>query len=1347
MIIYDIECFRNFFSITLKKHNDFFKYILFENKEIGITKSELINLIKGETLVGFNNKNYDDTVLDYFIENDHITNVDLKILNDHIIGGDKIHLVRKKYLKDESIYNSIDVFYRNPISGSLKVYEHYKRLNNISESPIEFEDDVKSTDIDSIMKYNMDDVNATEMLYYEVKPLLDSLDDLRVEYNVYHDLKSITSGQIVDRFFESTIKPPMLSDRMIVDLNQQYDFTISDPIVSEHLNKIRKYGIKTYDSHTIKSELIKKNNIINDDILNMCDTDYSATILNADIKFGIGGLHSTVEPLDLKSDDEYVIIDCDVNGMYPTVICKQKIVPFYFDEDTKKEFIRIYNELIQKRITYKQNGSPLEESYKLILNTLTGKFREPYSKLFDPSCHVKTCIYGQYFLFSVLENIKNYIKLICQVNTDGFSIYVKRENVKYIKDYLDKTEGIQWKIKEFKRFISKDCNNYISLTKDDEVKTKGQTFNLGTFSIPHIIKKALIDNLLFEKSIDDCVNNCNDMYDFLFFAKPPKKNLTYGDEPLKNSIIRFCKAIDGYTIKSNGKQIANGTNALIQNEINNDDLIKVDRQFYINEIKRWVFTVKGSEHNEVVDKFKKFGINLCGKTPLPQKDGIIKYKGNANYGTQLYNYETVGINMLDYSELIVFDFDYIDDKHKHLVDICLKSDTIFSQSSLNTTSYRFFFWNNTDIEGHYAWLNDQGETSFESWNKYAQKISISGVKEKDLNGNILEEYKVYGENIVDIPIDLVDWIKSNPPHKTKGITKAKVTKIKDVEFDHSDNMYNLYQLMKNNRTKLDMLSSKRVIRYVKPPEWFDFTGSWTKSSLTILQNTNLEKFDIIIKSFKPTFDEECCKKLKDELKPFLDIINSNDIEEMGINIQVEKNESESEEVNNFLDALSEKEDIEIDDEDILKNSPLIPNDAYDKLPKIIRGMCSKFTGRERDMFFFALVSICGSHLNTYMNYNRGKIYPQLYTSIIAPPANYKGVVKYARKLLYKYDDVKHLEYLQYLEAFKLQNSKLPKKEQTKPLTEKPYQIAANSSSAAFLASLSENNGFGYIFETEADSLVEAFKKDWGNYDDILRKAYSNDKLSSNRLETNIVINNPKLGILLTSTPAQIMSLIKSAENGLFSRFIYYIFESQIGWVNLFDDDGDDFDMYFEEEMGVIIKEMLLFYNNNETKILLTNDQKTICNNFFEKHLNRMTLKNDDGIIASINRMAHTFLKIYQILTAFDNFENNDLFTDNVIYGSDSIFDSTLQIVETIFDHIEIMFTNLQRKDDVVIKKNPKETLIKFIRSQKGVFGRQLIINKAENLKLGVKTVDRLFKLMKDRNEIEKIDKYTYKIKI
>ena len=109
----------------------------------------------------------------------------------------------------------------------------------------------------------------------------------------------------------------------------------------------------------------------------------------------------------------------------------------------------------------------------------------------------------------------------------------------------------------------------------------------------------------------------------------------------------------------------------------------------------------------------------------------------------------------------------------------------------------------------------------------------------------------------------------------------------------------------------------------------------------------------------------------------------------------------------------------------------------------------------------------------------------------------------------------------------------------------PLFVAGNSSATAMYELLHENGGRGLIFETELDTLTQAFKIG-GDFSEGLRKAFHNEKISYQRRTRHERVNipHPILSMVLTGTPGQVPKILKSAENGLFSRFLYYRLSSR-----------------------------------------------------------------------------------------------------------------------------------------------------------------------------------------------------------
>src|SRR5262249_12983738 len=112
-------------------------------------------------------------------------------------------------------------------------------------------------------------------------------------------------------------------------------------------------------------------------------------------------------------------------------------------------------------------------------------------------------------------------------------------------------------------------------------------------------------------------------------------------------------------------------------------------------------------------------------------------------------------------------------------------------------------------------------------------------------------------------------------------------------------------------------------------------------------------------------------------------------------------------------------------------------------------------------------------------------------------------------------------------------------------------IPANVSSAKLVQQLVDNypDTPSLILEEEIDTLSASNKSDYGNFSHILRKGFSNESISSARKTDNSFIecSTPKLAIILSGTFKQVHGLIGNAEDGLYSRFLFYHFKTGPKW--------------------------------------------------------------------------------------------------------------------------------------------------------------------------------------------------------
>jgi len=240
-----------------------------------------------------------------------------------------------------------------------------------------------------------------------------------------------------------------------------------------------------------------------------------------------------------------------------------------------------------------------------------------------------------------------------------------------------------------------------------------------------------------------------------------------------------------------------------------------------------------------------------------------------------------------------------------------------------------------------------------------------------------------------------------------------------------------------------------------------------------------------------------------------------------------------------------EQDIENDSlntsENALKTA-VIPLEVYENLPKVLKEACEMFKSeREKDVFLTSAITVLSGCFHTVSgHYDGKKVYANLYSFIIAPAASGKSALTGAKDL----GQGIHNEMMNQSNEENLIGNTNP------PARHRMLFIPGNNSAAMIISILRDNDGIGIICETEADSLSNSFKQEWGGFSDTLRKAWHHEHISYARKQKRgevIHIPKPKLSIAISGTPNQMPGMIKSIHDGLFSRFIFYTYENTPVW--------------------------------------------------------------------------------------------------------------------------------------------------------------------------------------------------------
>ena len=206
-------------------------------------------------------------------------------------------------------------------------------------------------------------------------------------------------------------------------------------------------------------------------------------------------------------------------------------------------------------------------------------------------------------------------------------------------------------------------------------------------------------------------------------------------------------------------------------------------------------------------------------------------------------------------------------------------------------------------------------------------------------------------------------------------------------------------------------------------------------------------------------------------------------------------------------------------------------------------------------------------------------------------------------------------------------------------------IPANNSVTGVYQLISDNEGKGLIFETEGDTLAQAFKSDYGNYSDGFRKAFHHETISYYRRTDReyVDIEKPCLSTVLSGTPKQVATLIPNAENGLFSRFMFYYMNIKPTWKNVFQNSNKvGLDDYYNQLGSEFLGLYKTLKNNPEIEIRLTTTQQQQFNTFFESLQTKYINLQPEEYIATIRRLGLIAFRIMMLFTAFRIMEDGDV---------------------------------------------------------------------------------------------------------
>lgn len=569
--VYDIEVFQNIFHCSVKntETNDIYKFEISERKNQlrdlvkffkqvdkyitwGDYYTTNINIPANVIFCGYNNLHYDNPIINYIIEyEDKLMQYNIPTICSSIFNLSKTittssedNIDEWKHWKYQIWFDTFDILtmlYSNKLRVGLKEIQVTMQYPNVQEFACDWTKPLPLEDFDSMIDYNINDIESTSELLNRCKKDVDLRIAIEDEYGVRvlsKDGVNIGMKILTQKYLEKTgltwwdikdLRSPMsvipLKDVILPFI--KYDSPILQRVLDDMKNQIVSPGRKGYENKFVFNNL-----------------RYS---------IGVGGIHSVNSPEIIIPRDDEMLIDIDVASLYPSMLIEYEFYPKHLG----KEFLEVYKQIKDERIEAKHNGDKVKnETLKLALNGLSGNLQNEHNFCYSPFAVMQIRINGQLLLLMLAEKLTQIGCRIVQANTDGLFVLLKKDVYSKVNSICREWEQLTKLTLEedrFKAMYQYAINDYFAITEDNKVKEKGMfitTVKLGKGLTPKIIPKAVISFFKDGISVEDTIKNCTDIRDFLMSEKTGKQwHVEYMNEEQQRTNRFYASTNGGYLWK------------------------------------------------------------------------------------------------------------------------------------------------------------------------------------------------------------------------------------------------------------------------------------------------------------------------------------------------------------------------------------------------------------------------------------------------------------------------------------------------------------------------------------------------------------------------------------------------------------------------------------------------------------------------------------------------------------------------------------------------------------------------------------------------------------------------------
>lgn len=548
MIFYDFEVFKHFWLCVLMDAESKDTLIIKNNPE---ELTQFYEQSKDRIFIGYNSNKYD-----VYIFKAILLGFDPYEVSQHIINGNYGYSYSGLFNKIK--LNSYDVMTMR--DRSLKQLEGFLG-NSIQESGVSFDIDrmLTEAEIEKTVKYCIHDVTNTIEIFSRQIEEFNSQIALLKAFKLPLGYLNKTKAQLA----------AIILNAHRTERNDEFNITLPDTL------RINKYTriLNWY------SDINNRN----------YDKYLEIDIAGVPHVFAWGGLHGAINNYHGKG----LFVSIDVASFYPSLMIEYGFSSRNITNTEK------YKQIYMERLRLKAEKNPMQQPYKIVLNSTYGAMKDKYNNLYDPLQANNVCVGGQLLLLDLIEKLEGSGRLI-QSNTDGLIIKINALNdldkIKSICNEWESRTRMKLEFEVFERIFQKDVNNYMIIHDDGSYKSKGsyiKKLDVLDYDLP-IVNKALVEYFLNGVAIETTIDSCNNLKEFQKIVKITSKykSIRHGELHLGVKVVRVfasrVRADSGvFKVKQSGRieKIANTPERcfIVNEDVNTTQVPrKLNKKWYID---------------------------------------------------------------------------------------------------------------------------------------------------------------------------------------------------------------------------------------------------------------------------------------------------------------------------------------------------------------------------------------------------------------------------------------------------------------------------------------------------------------------------------------------------------------------------------------------------------------------------------------------------------------------------------------------------------------------------------------------------------------------------------------------